>query len=107
KSPAPVAPMRSPLPPGVQSAGMLEMRIPWISEEAAVIALSSMRSLTRAPEVKMLLLTPLFMLVIFGGLLWRNSADIPDAARPLILFGAMAMTLFTMWALGRNMFGYG
>ena len=34
------------------------MQIPWISEQAATVALSTFRSLTRAPEVKMVLLSP-------------------------------------------------
>lgn len=97
-APAPLGP--------AQPATFFEKKIPWISEEAAVIALVGFRSLLRAPEVKMLLLSPIIMLVIFGGLFLRTGADVPEIVRPLMAFGAMAMILFTMGQLAGNQFGY-
>ncbi|MBI1831465.1 MAG: hypothetical protein HYR84_08450 [Planctomycetes bacterium] len=84
----------------------LEKTIPGISEQAAVIALAGFRSLLRAPEVKMILLSPIIMLVIFGGLLFRSGSEILPQYRPLILYGAMAMTLFTLGQVGGNQFGF-
>ncbi|HTU88645.1 MAG TPA: hypothetical protein VMF69_00975 [Gemmataceae bacterium] len=91
-------------------ASLLEKQLPWMSERAAVIALASFRSLLRAPEAKMLLLTPLLMMVIFGSMFLAtagraNAADVPEAIRPLFAFGAMVMVLFSMSQLLGNQFG--
>lgn len=88
------------------SAGMLAKELPWISEQAAAIALAGFRSLTRAPEVKMMLLTPVIMAVIFGGLILRHSFDPPEAVKPLMAFGAVAMMFLTLIQLLANQFGF-
>ena len=76
---------------------MLEKRLPWLSEQAAVIALAGLRSLLRAPEAKMLLLTPVFMLMIFGVMIFRGGAKVsPTSLRPLLPFAAIAMSLFSL-----------
>jgi ABC-2 type transport system permease protein len=85
---------------------LLEKKLPWLSEEAAVIALSSFRSLLRAPEAKMLLLTPLILLLIFGSMFLAQHVELPQAVRPLLPFGAMMMMLFSMAQLIGNQFGF-
>lgn len=86
---------------------LLEKKLPWVSEQAAVIALAAFRSLLRAPEAKMLLLTPLLMLVIFGSMvLTTDLTDVPQAVRPLLVFGAMALILFNFAQLIGNQFGF-
>jgi hypothetical protein len=85
---------------------LLERHLPWLSEEAATIALGGFQSLLRAPEAKMLLLTPLIMVVIFGGIFLRRSMELPIAVRPLLPFGAMGMVLLTMVQLVGNQFGF-
>lgn len=102
-APAPTA-VAGPAVPG--DAGMLERNIPWLSEQAAAVALGGFRSLTRAPEVKMMLLTPVILAVIFGASFLRQSMDPPVLARPLIAFGAVAMILLTMAQLVGNQFGF-
>jgi hypothetical protein len=97
---APVA--QVPLPAG----NLLEKRLPWLSEQAAVIALAGFRSLLRAPEAKMLLLTPLLLLIIFGSMFWARNAEVPVPVRPLIALGAMAMILFSLMQLVGNQFGF-
>src|ERR1019366_9228055 len=86
---------------------LLENAIPGLSEQATVVALATFRSLLRAPEAKMLLLSPLFMVVIFGGIFLRGSMNVPELLRPLITFGAMSMILFfTLMQLVGNQFGF-
>jgi ABC-2 type transport system permease protein len=85
---------------------LLEKKLPWLSEYAAAITLGSFRSLTRAPEAKLLLLAPILMVVIFGGLLFRHSRDLPEAVRPLMLVGIMATILLSMFQLMGNQFGF-
>jgi ABC-2 type transport system permease protein len=104
KSPAPaVLPAKTGKRPG---GGLLDKDLPWLSEPAAAIALGGFRSLTRAPEAKMMLLTPVLMVVIFGGMVLRGPIDMTAAARPLVAFGAMSMILFTMLQLVGNQFGF-
>jgi hypothetical protein len=92
--------------PEAQPSSLLAMRIPWLSEPASAIALASFRALTRAPEARMLLLTPLIMLVVFGALFWRRTIDIPEGARPLLGCGAIAMVLMTLIQIAGNQFGF-
>ncbi|MSQ97094.1 MAG: hypothetical protein EXR98_21425 [Gemmataceae bacterium] len=87
-------------------AYFLERTLPGLSEQAAVIALTGLRSLLRALEVKMLLLSPIIMIVIFGGMFLRGGMNVPAGVVPLIAYGAVAMTLFTMGQLAGNQFGY-
>jgi hypothetical protein len=84
----------------------LERRLPWLSEHAQAIALASFRSLTRAPEAKMILLTPLMLLIVFGAMFFRQTVDVPPPVRPLMGVGAMAMILLSMIQLIGNQFGF-
>jgi len=98
-------------PPHHAAAGddrpaFLEKEIPWLSEQAGAIALACFRSLTRAPEAKMLLLTPVFMVVIFGSMLLRRNADPSEFLRPLYASGGIVMILFSLVQLSGNQFGF-
>ena len=84
----------------------LARELPWVSEHAAAIALASFRSIMRAPEAKMMLLSPLFMMIVFGCLLITNRANPPEAFRPLLATGAMGMILLTMGQMIGNQFGF-
>lgn len=94
------------LPAQPQSATFLERSIPGVSEQAAVIALASFRSLLRAPEVKMLLLSPIILIVVFGGLFAQGSLQITELLRPLLAVGAIAMVLLSLMQLAGNQFGF-
>jgi len=102
--PAPAA--AAPVAVDRRPARFLEKRLPWLSEQATAITLGCFRSLVRAPESKMLLLTPIFMLVVFGAMFFRLRVDMPEVVRPLVAFGGMAMVLFTMVQLVGNQFGF-
>jgi hypothetical protein len=90
------------------SSGLLEKKLPWLSEQATAITLAAFRSLLRAPEGKMLLLTPLLFLVIFGSMVLARAgrAEYPEEVRPLLGFGAMVMVLFSMTQILGNQFGF-
>jgi ABC-2 type transport system permease protein len=83
---APVNAPQSKTGTGVPSA-FLEKKLPWVSEHASAISLMGFRSLIRAPEVKMMFLTPVIMLVVFGGMLAGKAGNIPVLVRPLIALG--------------------
>jgi hypothetical protein len=106
RKPAAAAP-KAPAAPGVaRPARLLEKKLPWLSEQASAIALANFRSLTRAPEAKMMMLTPILLVVIFGGLFLSRPTTVPEEARPLTAFGAMAMVLLGMVQFVGNQFGF-
>ncbi|MCI0643198.1 MAG: ABC transporter permease [Gemmataceae bacterium] len=92
--------------PPVVYGGLVEKQLPWMSEHVSAIAVAGLRSLTRAPEVKMLLLTPVFLLVIFGATFLRGSSDMHLMVRPLVAAGVIAMILFSFIQLVGNQFGF-
>ena len=85
---------------------LLEARLPVISEPVSAVALAGIRSLIRAPEAKMMLLSPVIMGFIFGSMLWRGSAAISETIRPLVAIGGMAFVLIGMVQLMANQFGF-
>ncbi len=86
---------------------MVEWRLPGVSEHAAAVAVAGLRSLTRAPEAKMMLVAPVIAVVVFGGLLATNAAaDPPGPVRPLMALGGAAMVLLMGGQLVGNQFGY-
>jgi hypothetical protein len=99
-----ISPARAPVL--ARSALLLEKRLPWLSEHAAAIALAGFRSLTRAPEAKMMLLTPIIMVVLFGSLFLRRTMDLNSPLRALMACAAIAMMLLSMVQLVGNQFGF-
>lgn len=85
---------------------LLERSLPGASEHVSAIALASFRSLTRAPEAKMVLLTPAIMGILFGSMYLTRTGELPGLARPLPVFGGMAMVLLGMVQIMGNQFGY-
>ncbi len=87
------------------AATFVEKSLPWVSEHASAIALSSFRSLTRAPEAKMMLLTPLIFTIVFGSIFLRSHSNPGEFGRPLMASGAMVLILFGLSQLAGNQFG--
>jgi len=87
-------------------AHFLEKNLPGLSEHSSAIALASFRSLLRAPETKLMLLTPVIMVLVFGGMMLRNPSSVTASFRPLIPFAAMAMILLGKSQLLGNQFGF-
>jgi hypothetical protein len=90
----------------VPAKHLLERELPWISEQASVVALGSFRSLIRAPEAKMVLLSPIIIVLVFGSLFFTRSMAPPEISRPLLAFGAMTMILLSLVGLLGNQFGF-
>lgn len=84
----------------------LEWRLPWVSEQASAVAVAAFRSLLRAPESKMTLIVPVIILVVFGGIAFTVEEPPPEAARPMISFGAAGMVLLVLVQLAGNQFGF-
>jgi ABC-2 type transport system permease protein len=97
---------RAAIPTDPDRVRLVEWRLPWVSEYASAVAVAMFRSLMRAPESKMILLTPIAMLVVFGTTLLTAKEGPLAALRPLIAFGAGATSLFGGLQLIGNQFGY-
>jgi hypothetical protein len=83
-------------------------RLPWLPEDAAALALAQFRSMTRAPEVRMMLAMGLFMAIFLPAMIfWRggSNVNIPEAARPFVGTGVTVMALFMILQLVCNQFG--
>lgn len=105
-APAPAAPAAA--APRARRAGtpLLEARLPGVSEPVSAVALAGFRALVRAPEAKMMLLSPVITGVIFGSMLWRSRDSIPEAARPLVAVGGVVFALFGVLQVMGNQFGF-
>lgn len=84
---------------------LVEWRLPGVSEYAAAVATTAFRSMTRAPEAKMMLLSPLVMVVVFGSILLTDVSP-PGPVRPLMASGAAAFVFLMAVQLVGNQFGY-
>ena len=89
-----------------KSSQFLETRVRCISEPASAVALASLRSLWRAPETKIMLLTPVLLSMVFGGVVWNQPSGLSEFARPLAAIGSIVMVLFSMLQLMSNQFGF-
>jgi hypothetical protein len=87
-------------------AAFVERNIRWVSEHAAAIAVTGFRGLTRAPEAKFMLLSPLVMIFIFGGSMFRQQANPPEFVRPLIAAGSFTFMLFMLVGMIGNQFAF-
>ncbi|HEV3383982.1 MAG TPA: hypothetical protein VG097_04165 [Gemmata sp.] len=84
---------------------LMEWKLPCVSENASAVAVAAFRSLLRAPEAKMLLITPIVILVMFGGGFATRSRQVEEAG-PFVVFGTVGMLLATMMQFIGNMFGF-
>jgi ABC-2 type transport system permease protein len=87
-------------------AAFLEKIIPRVGEYASAITVAGFRSLVRAPEAKMLLMSPIIMLFIFGGMTYNQNSNPPELLRPLTVAGGYAFMLFMMVGMLGNLFGF-
>ncbi|MEY4385127.1 MAG: hypothetical protein RLY20_410 [Verrucomicrobiota bacterium] len=102
-SPAPEGPKPARKP---RHSRLTEIKLPSVPEPASAIAGATLRSMLRAPEVKMALGTSTLVTVILSAtLLVRAAPKIPDAAKPLMLVGACSFTLFMLFQFLANQFG--
>ena len=91
-----------------EPATLLDRKIPWLSEQVSAVALGGFRSIVRAPEAKMLLITPLIMFIAFGAMVFQRAAtdEVPEFVRPLIAIGAMNTIMITLTQFIGNQFGF-
>jgi len=86
---------------------LLELRLPLLPEQAAAVALGTLRSMLRAPEVKMAWGTAFIATLGLGALvLFQDAPKIPEAAKPFIVTGAMLFSFFMLIQFLANQFGF-
>lgn len=85
----------------------LKLSIPFVPEQSAALALATLRSLLRAPEVKMTLATSFIVTVILGATVFlRAMANVPDIAKPFIATGSIVFSIFFLAQFLNNQFGF-
>lgn len=91
---------------------LVEKRLPWIKDDTAALALATLRSLLRAPELKMAFITPLVFGIIFGSLAFGRAKAMPPAfvgvlagtAAAVLAAFSFAPTMSNTFGLDRNGF---
>ena len=93
--------------PTTHKKTLVERKLPLIPEPAGAMALATLRSMLRAPEVKMALVMNVVVFGIIGsGMFMRNRGAPPFEYRPLLASGAVAVTFLGLTQLLFNHFGY-
>jgi hypothetical protein len=89
-------------------AGMVAKSLPWVPDQAAATGLATLRSLLRAPEVKMMLLTPLILgaVIMASRLAGRGGTPVPPGIRPIIALGIVVTVVVSLSQLFQNQFGF-
>jgi ABC-2 type transport system permease protein len=86
---------------------LVEWTLPGAAEETAAVALATVRSMARAPEVKMAMATNVMIFIIMGAsILMHKTSEWPASARPFVAAGAVAITFFGLMQLLFNHFGF-
>jgi ABC-2 type transport system permease protein len=96
----------SPTLTGRYPAQFMEKRISSLSEQASAVTFACFRSLVRAPEAKLLLLSPIIMTFVFGGMFFNQQTAPPELLRPLIVSGAFLFIFFMTLGIMGNQFGF-
>lgn len=85
----------------------LERNLPGISNPTAAVAWGTLRCLTRMPEAKMALLTPILLLVVFGSLYFNDlAASKPDALVRFLPSSILFLSFMGSLPFFTNAFGF-
>jgi ABC-2 type transport system permease protein len=85
---------------------LVEKKLPFIGRQASAIATAGLQSLLRAPEAKMMLLSPILMIGLFCFFLAKNEnpASLQTIA-PGMALGAIAIGILSFQQVLQNLFG--
>ncbi len=93
--------------PARDSVRFLEWRPPLVPEPAIAVALATLRSMLRAPEVKMAWATSFLVTLILGvSIFYRSASQLPEPAKPFVLTGATAFSMLMLFQFLANQFGF-
>ncbi len=88
-----------------QKPPLVQRRLPAVSEETSAVATTALQSLLRAPEAKMMLMSPVILLGLYAFMLASNSSYQSTSMAPLMSLGAAVMGLVSIQQLMQNQFG--
>ena len=95
--------------PGRRGTLLVERHLPWLPDEAAALTLATLRSLTRAPELKMAFIMPVVMAMVLGATritnLRRGSSGLPDSWKGFVATVVAVAAMFSVAPLMSNVFG--
>ena len=98
--PAPQGPLRPSRP------SLVERSLPGLPDDIAALTLALLRSLTRAPELKMALIMPVVMGAVAGSMAFtRPQGSIPHALAGFLATGVAVFAVFSMAPTMANAFG--
>ena len=93
--------------PAKSGTRLLDLRLPGVPDQAAVLALATLRSLLRAPEVKMAWASSFFSVLIIGAMiLFRAPPHWSDTTKPFIVTGVAAFSVFMLVQYLASQFGF-
>jgi hypothetical protein len=85
----------------------VERRLPILPEQAVAVGLGTFRSMLRAPEIKMTWAMSFIVTVILGASLFiRAAPNIPESAKPFVVLGPSAFSVFMLIQFMANLFGF-
>lgn len=100
------APERGARAKGAPRRPLVERDLPFASERVSGVATATLRGLLRAPEAKLLLLSPVILLVVFGFLFSKPSTrELLGSFGPAVSLGAITLGLLSILQLIQNQFG--
>ncbi|MFT4540396.1 MAG: ABC-2 type transport system permease protein [Planctomycetota bacterium] len=103
---SPTAKQLSEKEPIVTEGFLVERDLPLVSDQPAAVAMASLRSTLRAPEAKIMFLSPVILLALFGVMLSGQPAQNNlQSFAPMLSLGAISMGLFSILQLIQNQFG--
>lgn len=102
-----VAEKPAPGPKLVGRPNFLELKLPYVPEQAGALALATFRSLLRAPEVKMAWGAAFIMPIIVAfAIIYHGASALPDWAKPFAATAATVFSVFTLIQFLCNQFGF-
>jgi len=86
---------------------LVERKPPGVPEQSAALALATLQSMLRAPEIKMQWGTSFVVLLIVGGsIAFRAGPQIPLVGKPFMVTGIIIFSMFLMVQFFANQFGF-
>ena len=86
---------------------LVERRFPVVPEEAGAMAMASLRSMSRAPEVKMALATNVLLFAFLGASMFlRRAVAMPPTVQPFVASVVVIVALLGLTQLMFNHFGF-
>lgn len=91
---------------GRKKPPLVERKLPFVHEQSSAVATLALQSLLRAPEGKLLLLSPIILLGLFAFMMAsKSNPESSQTIAPAMSLGAAAMGLVSLNQLLQNQFG--